>query len=125
MKTRVKKTASIFIILAVIGIAYFFIYKALGFGIPCVFQEITGLKCPGCGVTKMCSYLLALDFYSAFWANPCLFILLPVILYFLAKEIYCYIRYGSTKFKKAENVVLVIVIIILLAFAVFRNIVGI
>jgi len=122
MKARAKKTASIVTVLAVVGIIYFFIYRRLGFGIPCVFYELTGLKCPGCGSTKLCASLLMLDFASAFNSNPCIFVMLPLLAYFLIKYIYCYIRWGRVRFNTVENIILIIMIIALLIFGVLRNI---
>ena len=57
---------------------YFDIY------IPCPIKELTGLYCPGCGITRMFKSLLELDFYAAFRYNPLLFIMLPfaLVLYF-------------------------------------------
>lgn len=125
MKKRVIKAASILGILAAVGIAYFYIYKLLGFGIPCVFYAVIGLKCPGCGVTRMCSALLMLDFKAAFEANRCLFTLMPVFLYYAIRSVYMYIKFGKINYNKAENAVLISIIIILILFAVYRNIVGI
>ena len=45
--------------------------------IPCPFHFITGLYCPGCGITRMIKSILKLDFYQAFRYNQLLFILLP------------------------------------------------
>ena len=45
--------------------------------IPCMFHTITGLYCPGCGVSRMCLSLLSLDFQSAFQANAAVMLILP------------------------------------------------
>ena len=37
---------------------------------PCLFHQITGLNCPGCGGTRAVSSALRLDFRAAFWYNP-------------------------------------------------------
>lgn len=49
------------------------------FRIPCVFRLITGLKCPGCGVTTLLVSMLTLNTGRAFNANPFLFITSPLI----------------------------------------------
>ena len=58
-----------------IGGSYYLWLRLTGLGIPCAFHEVTGLSCPGCGVSRMCLSLLRLDFASAFRFNPCIFVL--------------------------------------------------
>ena len=42
----------------------------LGLGIPCVFYQLTGFQCPGCGNSRATIALLRLDFTGAFASNP-------------------------------------------------------
>ena len=51
------------------------------FGISCVFIELFGLPCPGCGMTRALFSLLRLDFYSAFRYNPVIFFMPYVFAY--------------------------------------------
>ena len=90
--------------------------RYFGFSIPCVFHEITGFYCPGCGVTRMLFSLLKLDFYQAFRYNPLLFILL--ILFLMCKIIELV---KKRKIVFSEKVYYVI-IVILLIYGVVRNI---
>lgn len=56
-------------------------------GIPCVFHEVTGLYCPGCGMTRAALALLELDFKQAFRYNLLVFLLVPLYaLYVLAHK---------------------------------------
>ena len=41
-----------------------------GFGIPCLFHQITGLLCPGCGNSRAALALLRLDIGTALSCNP-------------------------------------------------------
>lgn len=50
-----------------------------GMGIPCVFYSLTGLQCPGCGVTRMFSALFKGDFSAAYHSNAAIFLLLPIL----------------------------------------------
>ena len=52
----------------------------MSFSIPCLFHELTGLYCPGCGITRMIFSILQFDFYQAFRWNIFLFILIPIFL---------------------------------------------
>ncbi|MCD8219460.1 MAG: DUF2752 domain-containing protein [Ruminococcus sp.] len=63
--------------LLIIGLAYYALTQLMPFRIPCVFQKITGLACPGCGVTHFCIRLLHLDFRGAAKENLALACILP------------------------------------------------
>ena len=69
-------------------IIYFILNELLDVGIPCLFYEITGYYCPGCGITRLLFSLLKLDFYQAFRYNPLIFILIIITgIYLLVKFI--------------------------------------
>ncbi len=104
------------------GFIYLVIFKTTGFALFCPFNKLTGLKCPGCGISRMFLNIFRLDFYSAFLWNPMVFCLLPVggVMYVLHQ--YRYIRYNDKTFKKWENILLYIMIFLLLIFGILRNI---
>ena len=58
-----------------VGIPYFFFVLLTGIRIPCVFFEITGCLCSGCGVTRMFMSMAHLRFKEAFAYNPFTFVL--------------------------------------------------
>ena len=58
---------------------YLIFRKISGLSIGCIFYSITGYLCPGCGTTRMIDHLLRREFLAAFWANPLVFLLSPVI----------------------------------------------
>ena len=63
---------------ATAAVVYLCFVNLTHLGIPCVFRTVTGLKCPGCGITTMCAALLRGDLHQAFHANPFLLTTLPV-----------------------------------------------
>ncbi len=93
MKERLLSTVKKYALVLLIGLAYLAWVLLTGLKIPCVFKLITGLNCPGCGVTRMVVAAVRLNFSKAFWLNPYLFTNLPVILFCL---VYSDIRYIQT-----------------------------
>lgn len=72
------------------GLLYLVWLKLTGIAVPCVFYRVTGLKCPGCGITRMLIALSGFRIKEAFLSNPFLLVTLPlllfIILYIRAKE---------------------------------------
>jgi len=122
MKQRLIILSRNTLILLGIGVLYAVFYSISGVGIPCVFKLITGLSCPGCGVSRMCMSIIHLDFRSAFRYNMAVFCLLPFFIVTAGRLIYVYIKYGSKKDKYAD-VAIWIMIGILVIFGIVRNII--
>lgn len=95
----------------------------MGFGLPCFFHKITGLYCPGCGVTRMFNDIISFDFQSAFHDNPVIFCGLPFIIYFLVKYLYYYLLDKHFTPNKIENIILYCYIVILIIYGIVRNII--
>lgn len=111
------------LILAALGVCYALFCFRFGYGVPCLFNLATGLKCPGCGVTRMCLCLLRLDIAGAWEANPVLLILLPVGLFLALRLAVRYVKSGGRCLTKAENIGVYAACAVLLIFGVVRNIV--
>lgn len=114
-----KKKLIIALILFLLLIGYLILGNYFHIYIDCPIKKITGLYCPGCGVTRMLSSMLTLDFYQAFRYNPLLFINLPIILFLLIESI---IAKKEPLYNKIPTKVWVFVIIILLSYGILRNI---
>ena len=57
--------------------------------IPCLIKLMTGVSCPGCGMTRACLSCLRLDFDSAFMYHPLWCVLIPatgLFVFFKIKE---------------------------------------
>lgn len=79
--------------------AYYVFTQLTGLSLPCVFFEITGLKCPGCGLTAMCTALAHFRFAEAFRANPLMFCLAPLLCITLAVKLIFDPKWLDTKSK--------------------------
>ena len=122
MKKRINKIIIRDLIIILLLVIYYFINKKTGFYIPCIFREITGFKCPGCGITHLVFALFRLDFHEAFISNPLVFIYMPFILAYFIYFDYLYVYDKKDKiFKKIPNIVWIILIIITLIYGVIRN----
>ena len=125
MKKRLIKVIIRDVLLLLILVGYYFFNKYTGIYVPCIIHEITGYKCPGCGITHLVFALLHLDFHKAFICNPLVFIYMPfIIVYFIYLD-YLYVYDKKDKIlKRIPNVIWIILIIITLAYGVIRNIIG-
>lgn len=122
IQKRLKKILLCFAVMVAAGILYGAFVELTGFAIPCIFHLVTGLKCPGCGVTQMSMDLMHLDFESAFYCNQMLFLLLPVLSIVFLKYIVDYVKTGCFHMGRVQTGIIYISIILLLLFAITRNI---
>lgn len=95
------------------------LYLKYDIAIPCIFNKITGLYCPGCGITRMILSILKGDIYQAFRYNPIIFIDVPIICISLVFE-RCF--KNNVIVKKIVNFIFIILLIITIIFGVLRNI---
>lgn len=103
------------------GILYAVFVMATGIGLPCPIRLVTGLKCPGCGITTCLVSLLRLDFHAAFHANPLVFcLLIPAACYWLYRT-RRHVLYDSDSVTVPEAAVLTIVFLITIGFGIARN----
>ena len=110
------------IVLAGAGVGYYFMITRTAFAFRCIFHEVTGWLCPGCGVTRMCLALIRFDFAGALAANPALMALSPVLGLCLARTTVGYVRTGSMKPPRWVERILWVCVAILLIFGVVRNV---
>lgn len=104
------------------GICYAIWVRQTGMAIPCPFYTIVGLKCPGCGMTRMCAALLQLDFAAAFHYNQVMFLLLPLFGIMFCMAAAAYVKTGKWEVGHIQSHILYACIIALAAFGVIRNI---
>ena len=123
MKKRILIVAAA-AIFAAAALAYlYFTGEGEGAGIPCVFYQITGFYCSGCGASRALRSVLHLDFYQAFRYNAIFTLALPVLgAYFCALAV-SYIRFGKDKISEKIPMKLVWVLIAAaLVYGILRNV---
>lgn len=120
-KKRLKSTLIKYGVIFGIALAYLIFVLCTGLGIPCVFHAITKLECPGCGVTRMLISIVKLDFISAFWYNPFLFVTGPfLIAYLIACELK-FIKHGNRNMGKWQ-IFMYVELALALLYGILRNI---
>jgi hypothetical protein len=106
------------------GLLYYVFMCMTHLRIPCVFHEITGLYCPGCGATRMADSLIHLDLHGAFGYNQLLFLSLPLIVYLLTCA---YLQYAGLKvndnLKKTNEYITWGLVAVFVIFGILRNLI--
>jgi hypothetical protein len=72
--------------------------------IPCIFLSITGVKCPGCGMTRAILSAMSLNFKEAFYYHK-MFWSMPLLYW-------CFLKDGEIFSKKFANFIFYVVILI-------------
>lgn len=106
------------------GLFYAYVLIPLGFKIPCVFHRITGLKCPGCGITNFFLQLLHGNFLEAFYSNLGLSLAIPFLFIFLLAIVIRYVKTGLWHQKGIEDVFSIAFLVWFLLWGIFRNFYG-
>lgn len=82
-----KKKELIYLSLCLI--AYLTVTSLLN--ITCIIKHITGISCPGCGMTRALKSLVLFNFSKALYYHPLVFLLIPIavlLLVFTIKKMY-------------------------------------
>ena len=123
-KKRLKNLFFVAIILVIVAIAYYFLYKNFPqLALKCAFYEVSGFKCPGCGVTHMLVHFIELDFVKGIEHNVFLGATFPFVGYVIAYSCYLYVM--DKKGSKVFNVSCIVYVIMLFVWGIVRNIIGI
>lgn len=122
---RMKRVAFWAALFVIIGFLYSVFVSYAHFGIPCMFHIITGLKCPGCGITASLMSILHFDFYSALKYNMFIpLIIIYILLVFIHTSCH-YIKTGKFHLGSGSNVIDIIFLAVFLLWWILRNFWGI
>jgi len=122
LKKRAAKVIRDSLVLLFIGIAYYLFCKLTNLSLGCPLRSMTGLLCPGCGLTRMCFSLINLDIKGALYNNAGFFLLTPVFLIVAVSYNYNYIKSGSTSLTRWHKILLALCVVLLVCFGILRNI---
>ncbi|MEG1858689.1 MAG: DUF2752 domain-containing protein [Pseudoflavonifractor sp.] len=108
-------------LLVTAGLAYALFVRSTGWSIPCPFHLVTGLLCPGCGVTRMCLALLRLDFAGAWAANPGLMLLLVPMSALFGSMVWRWVKTGQSRPTRVQSACIWGMVAYLLIYGGARN----
>ena len=119
---KIRLSVGIGVPLVAIFIAFIFFY--VGKTPPCIFFELTGIYCAGCGVGRAFLALLHGDILAALRFNMLAIVLLPLVAYYLLKVYISFVfqRDVLPVPKIHARWVGIVLLAVILAFWVFRNI---
>ena len=96
-----------------------------GFYIPCPFRTLTGLKCPGCGLSHAAQDIIRLDFKAAIHDNALSLVIFPYLGFMIYRN---YLYLSGKKDTPSEVIgrrIDVIFLVMILFWWIIRNIIGI
>ena len=108
--------------LLVICTSYLLLGVFFGFYIPCPFRLLTGLKCPGCGLSHAAVCLARLDFEGAFHENA---LFAPIFLFMIYEAFRYFIPLMNNKDPHTDKISMrieIIFLVVLLIWWVVRNV---
>ena len=109
--------------LLLLGAVYVFAFEPGKTGIfpPCIFRQLTGLQCPGCGSTRALHQLLHGHFAAAFTLNPLFVIATPLLLYVLLKYTTLSFRGITPKPNALPARYIYLIFVVIVSFWILRN----
>ena len=124
LKKRIGRVALAVALFFFAGFAYAAFIGLTGWRIPCLFRLVTGLKCPGCGITHSSVCFMKFDFQGMIQYN----LFAPAILVYtgwvFAYTSIHYIRTGKYRLGTGVTAVDIIFLTGFLLWWVVRNIIG-
>lgn len=122
----IKKCIKLFL-LCTLSIIFAFVLRYVNIkyniGLVCISNKISGLYCPGCGMTRAVFSLMELDFYQAFRYNIFSIILLPIlVVYGLCSGCGWIFNKNNPVENKIPTIFWIIIIVLLLIYGILRNI---
>ena len=129
MDKTIKKRLLRLVLLSLLALAGLFliylIFNSTGFGIPCVFFKITGIKCPGCGNTRAVQSLLTLNFRASLSYNYLYPLELLYILWVYLHSAMKYIKEGKFNYNPSCQALDIIILIVIILWIPIRNVLGV
>lgn len=115
-----KSILKLYLTIFSLGIPYLIWVLLTDLRIPCLVYEITGLLCPGCGITRMFASIARFDIKTAFMYNGMAFVL--VIIWNVIALLCLTEKIKWVQNKKFLYISFALTVVALTIFGVLRNI---
>jgi hypothetical protein len=123
MNAKVKIT--LITLIVIVGVIFYWIADPLGNYMPrCLFRSLTGFQCPGCGSQRFLHALLHGNVAEAVSYNYIFALFIPLIIFLLLLQIYRR-KYASLYARVYTPVNIIIILGIIVAWTVLRNILSV
>ena len=124
VKGRIRKVVIGSCVVICLLVIYYFLFSYFPKLAPkCLFFELVGFNCPGCGISRMLSNFIKLNFIDGIKFNYFLAFTMPFVLFAIAYSVYLYLI--NKKANKVFNVCCFVYLVLLIIWGFVRNIVGI
>lgn len=101
--------------LYLIGCLAFYCLLAFLFKIPCPIRKITGISCPGCGMSRAMLSFVTMDFSMAAYYHPLVFFVIPIVI--------CFVVFYERNMCKARKILIIVSVVGLLVVYLYRMII--
>ena len=81
--------------------------------LPCIFKGVTGIPCPGCGMTRACLAILQGEFSTAWRYHPVSFLLIGLSILIVFQPEYAQETWGAISLIKQEIIVSILILLCL------------
>ena len=125
MKKRIRNVALLYSAIAMIGILYYVIFRKWHLGLPCILNSLTGLSCPGCGLTRAIVAISRGDFLTALSLNCLIYLYIAYGIWFVSTATVRYIKGKQDPLIFGPNFVHISILALAAVFGIVRNIIGI
>jgi hypothetical protein len=121
-KQRIRKITHDLIVILIFGVCYLCFFIKTGVGIPCVINKLTGIKCPGCGMTHAIVELVNGNIKGAMEYNALVLNVFPALCLYLIYRCVRYIKGNDEKFYIWEYILLIVFCVAVVGYGLIRNI---
>ena len=103
------------------GVGYGGFCATTGQGIPCILHKLTGLDCPGCGMTRAVLALARLDIAAAFGYNAIWPVILGYLLWVGLGMSAAFVKRGEAFYLPGKTWMHAVILAVILGFGILRN----